>query len=94
MFHNESRYNIHNHATKPHAYRQRRLTELPHLEWNLLNNFAKKWTYLLICLGDFTAENKTPAPALVDLSSKARNAGDALQGLLDTMQANTQTQKG
>lgn len=35
-----------------------------------------------------------PAPALTDLSSTARNAGDALQNLLDTLEANTQTQKG
>lgn len=35
-----------------------------------------------------------PAAALIDLSSTARNAGDAMQDLLDTLEANTQTQKG
>lgn len=35
-----------------------------------------------------------PAPALLDLSITARNAGDALQVLLATLEASTQTQKG
>lgn len=43
---------------------------------------------------NFTVGNKVPAPALLDLSTTARNAGDALQDLLDTLEASTQTQKG